>query len=398
MWAFDGETLQRVSDSRFRFAWNERVRVHPGQRHDDGATRSTCTAIFFELVNGHRPATRRASTRSPSQPGGKRDLRPHRRRGGRLGLPLPPALPHARRHVSGRLGHAAGKRRMIRRLGLATALAALPAAGLPTAAWAQHGGHAEHDAPATPDPAPTVTPSSSTNHHGHGEQGGRATSAPAPALSPQPQAIHAGHGDQGGHTTSASAPALTPRPQANHAGHGDQGSHATSAPAPTLTSQPPATHGGHGGHDAHAMPAPAPAPTPQPPANHGADGDHLSHAAPAEAPTLASAPPIGAGTGPARAADAIWGADVMAPSRAALRRDHGAANYARFLAERAEYRLRRGHDGYAWEVQGYYGGDIDRLLAQEQGRGDGQSTGSTRPKCRRSGAMPSAPSSICRPA
>ena len=55
MWSFDGRMYSAVSDVPIRFAWNERVRVklinntmmaHPIHLH----------GMFFELVNGQRPA------------------------------------------------------------------------------------------------------------------------------------------------------------------------------------------------------------------------------------------------------------------------------------------------------------------------------------------------------
>lgn len=87
------------------------------------------------------------------------------------------------------------------------------------------------------------------------------------------------------------------------------------------------------------------------------------------APTVETPPPPGAGTGPARAADAIWGADAMRASRAALRDEQGGQTYLWFMADRAEYRARAGRDGYLWDLQGYYGGDLDKFWFKSEGEG-----------------------------
>lgn len=139
-----------------------------------------------------------------------------------------------------------------------------------------------------------------------------------------------------------------------------------------LAALPAAAFAQHEGHDMPASHAPAsgPAPTAAPPASSSHHADH-GPAAPASpaAPQIVTPPLAEAGAGPARAADAIWGTDAMSPSRDALRQDHGAANYALFAAERAEYRLRRGQDGYLWDMQAYYGSDRDRIWLKSEGEG-----------------------------
>ncbi len=80
-------------------------------------------------------------------------------------------------------------------------------------------------------------------------------------------------------------------------------------------------------------------------------------------------PPPAAGTGPARAADAIWGAEAMRGARDQLRDQQGGQNFLWFMADRAEYRLRDGKDGYLWDVQGYYGGDINKFWFKSEGEG-----------------------------
>jgi copper resistance protein B len=78
-------------------------------------------------------------------------------------------------------------------------------------------------------------------------------------------------------------------------------------------------------------------------------------------------PPASAGSGPPRAADAIWGAEAMRASRDALRAENGGMTVFWFQGDRAEYRAREGGDGYLWDVQGYYGGDLDKFWFKSEG-------------------------------
>src|SRR5690606_27845714 len=93
----------------------------------------------------------------------------------------------------------------------------------------------------------------------------------------------------------------------------------------------------------------------------GAHGVHHaesreSTAEPAEAP-----PPPAAFSGPAHAADSLFDPREMAKARRQLRQEHGAANHHLLLADRIEARFGDGRDQYLWDVQGWYGGDINKL-------------------------------------
>lgn len=119
--------------------------------------------------------------------------------------------------------------------------------------------------------------------------------------------------------------------------------------AAALLCAAPALAQGHAGHDHHA--------------DHGAQ-------APADSspgPTIELPPPEEAGSGPPRAADAIWGAAAMAPSRAALKREHGDMPVTWIQADRLEYQARAGHDGLLWDLQGYYGGTTSKLWLKSEG-------------------------------
>ena len=153
---------------------------------------------------------------------------------------------------------------------------------------------------------------------------------------------------------AASAPALAQHQ--GHAGHAE--------PA----AQPPKEDP----HAGHAMPAaPAPAPPADPHAGHtlpAAADPHAAHGAPAPAPPVAPAP-AAASAGPAHAADAVYGTEAMAAARKGMREEHGAIRTGKVLLDRLEYRGRSGRDGFAWDAQGWYGGDIHKLWLKSEGEG-----------------------------
>ncbi|TXC69288.1 copper resistance protein B [Sphingorhabdus soli] len=118
----------------------------------------------------------------------------------------------------------------------------------------------------------------------------------------------------------------------------------------------------HGAMDHGAM-------DPAMPMDHAATGgDAMAMPVPL-APIPLAPPPPEAGSGPARAAEAIYGAEAMREAREALKHDTGGQSFAWFMADRAEYRARQGRDGYLWDVQGYYGGDIDKFWFKSEGEG-----------------------------
>jgi len=117
----------------------------------------------------------------------------------------------------------------------------------------------------------------------------------------------------------------------------------------------------HSGHDMSAMPA---AQTPDPHAGH----DMSAMASPgADAPE--SPPPALALSGPIYAADSIFDPQAMAASRAQLRREHGAVTSRATIFDQLEATFGDGEEGYAWDAQGWYGGDIHRFWWKSEGEG-----------------------------
>ena len=106
----------------------------------------------------------------------------------------------------------------------------------------------------------------------------------------------------------------------------------------------------------------------------GMDHSSMDHDADANAPAspgpeMETPPPPEAGSGPPRAADAIWGADAMRASRADLQKTHGDYNLFWFQADRAELQMRDGADGYLWDLQGFYGGTTHKFWFKSEGEG-----------------------------
>jgi copper resistance protein B len=135
---------------------------------------------------------------------------------------------------------------------------------------------------------------------------------------------------------------------------------ATSVPVPTLAQQMN-----------HSMPMPTSEAegadagqqhTPQ--ARH--DMEPMADAAPGlpEAP-----PPPAAFSGPEHAADLLFDSSAMSNAREKLRAEQGEVRAYRILIDRLETRFRDGQDGYLWDAQGWYGGDINKLWIKTEGEG-----------------------------
>jgi copper resistance protein B len=98
----------------------------------------------------------------------------------------------------------------------------------------------------------------------------------------------------------------------------------------------------HAGHDMGAMAGPEPQPGPPPPE---------------------------ALTGPKHAADAYWGEQASQRGRNILREEHGGLPAYKVFIDRAETRVRDGQDGYQFDAQAWYGGDIDKLWLKSEVEG-----------------------------
>lgn len=81
------------------------------------------------------------------------------------------------------------------------------------------------------------------------------------------------------------------------------------------------------------------------------------------------------GTAPApapptdHAADALFDPAEMAQARKVLRHEHGGLSNSLVRFSLAEYQARKGTDGYRWEGEGWFGGDINRFVIKTEGEG-----------------------------
>ncbi len=107
-------------------------------------------------------------------------------------------------------------------------------------------------------------------------------------------------------------------------------------PAPPAAGRPHADP--HAGHDMSAMPAPATGTSPPPP-----PADH--------------------------AAERFFDPEAMERARGVLRAEHGGARVTMLMSNILEYGARSGEDGYRWDAEGWYGGDINRAVVKTEGEG-----------------------------
>lgn len=71
----------------------------------------------------------------------------------------------------------------------------------------------------------------------------------------------------------------------------------------------------------------------------------------------------------ADSADKIWGAAAMERARHNMRREHGGGSFSQVTFNIAEVSLRNGRDGYRWDTEGWFGGDLNRVTIKSEGAG-----------------------------
>lgn len=191
---------------------------------------------------------------------------------------------------------------------------------------------------------------------------------------------------------AAKRPAAKPAPRS---------SAARPAPAPAKPSTTPSDampgmdmSGSHAGHDMTAMPGMAQTPVQgAPPAAmpgmpgmadqakpdamqgmdmSGGDARHDMTAMPGMAQTGTALP---AGNAPAPAppmehyADRQFTPAEMDHARSQMMREQGGQSFYMVMFNLAEYQARRGRDGYRWDGEAWFGGDINRLTLKTEGEG-----------------------------
>jgi copper resistance protein B len=241
----------------------------------------------------------------------------------------------------------------------------LAASSLAAPAAAQHHGHHPpgHAAPAAkakakpkPKPAPKAKPKPAARPAAKKKPASRPASRKAAPgkVSPAPDP-HAGHRMEPAPPPPTTAPAAcTPE----HAAMG----HCT-------MSQPQATDP-HSGHSAPSPPIPDPHAGHDMPAQPDSDPNagHTMPSMSAEPAPPVAPPPPEAFQGPENAAETLFDPALFRRKRQErLINEHGGFVTWMFLADQLEYRARDGSDGYKWEVQGWYGGDHDKLWLKSEG-------------------------------
>jgi copper resistance protein B len=120
----------------------------------------------------------------------------------------------------------------------------------------------------------------------------------------------------------------------------------------------------HAGHDMSAAPQEK-----QESADPHASHD-MSAMQDAAKPQAEASPPPAAFSGPVHAADTLFDLQEMTEARELLLTDHGASKTYLMLADRFETRVGDGEEIYLWDVQGWYGGDINKLWLKSEGEGE----------------------------
>ncbi len=115
--------------------------------------------------------------------------------------------------------------------------------------------------------------------------------------------------------------------------------------------------------------APAPRPKPAAAAASPTTTTDVTTSPPATPPVAEQT--IGAVPAPAppadHAADKLFDTRTMDESRAALRHENGAMTTSSVFFNLAEYRVQKGADAFRWDGEGWFGGDINRLVIKTEG-------------------------------
>jgi len=109
-------------------------------------------------------------------------------------------------------------------------------------------------------------------------------------------------------------------------------------------------------------------------AGHQHDDDHAGHdghgdASERETRERGTGVPAEAAPEPPtdHAADGVFSPAEMDAARAQLRREHGGARVAALMLNLAEYQVRSRRDGFRWDGEGWFGGDLHRLVVKTEG-------------------------------
>lgn len=197
------------------------------------------------------------------------------------------------------------------------------------------------------------------------------------ATSPLIAQSHGGHGQHGATAASAASPApLAPDGNGCTSEHEAMG-HCTMPEAPADEIDEAGCTPEHAamGHCVMSEAAPPPSPSDDPICSpEHAEMGHCSPAADPGAEAAGTNLPPGDLPAPrpvaADYADRVWGESAMQPAREALRREHGGGTFNRITVDLAEIKIADGHEGYKFESDAWFGGDINRFVFKVDGEGE----------------------------
>ena len=203
----------------------------------------------------------------------------------------------------------------------------------------------------------------------------RPAAKPAPKPKPKPVVRRAARAPAAARTRTRAKPArpVVQRPAAHAAAPAPADAGIPDMPSMAMPPATPATQApASNEHDMNSMPGMEMA---KPDAPVTAD-PHAGHDMAGMAGMSGTEPPdseIGNTPAPApptdHAADAVFGADQMAASRKMLRHENGGMPAYSVVFNLAEYRVQKGGAAYRWDGEGWFGGDIHRLVVKTEGEG-----------------------------
>jgi len=77
-------------------------------------------------------------------------------------------------------------------------------------------------------------------------------------------------------------------------------------------------------------------------------------------------------TPPAHAADRYYDPQAMADARRVLAGEHGGSTHSMALVNIAEFQASDAAEGYRWDAQASFGGDVQRVMLKSEGEGEGR--------------------------
>ena len=166
------------------------------------------------------------------------------------------------------------------------------------------------------------------------------------------------HDHHAGHTTAQ--PAEDP-----HAGHAMPEAQADPHAGHTMPEAQADPHAGHTMPEAQSDPH---AGHTMPEAQADPHAGHDMSKSASEVPL--APPPPEATSGPAHAADGVFGAEAMRRSRATLAREHGGLPHSGIIIDRAEARFTDGPDGYLVDGDAWWGGDVNKAWFKAEIEGE----------------------------